>query len=144
MKILDLDGTFKKTICVGQDGSSSMFCHPYYLAFGKTSKNLYVSDNGSSVLYCVTLEGKIVYKYEDKEWRGGLGVFVDENDDAFICGRDSCNVQTVSVSGRKHGTFICDKDGIRRPQCVAVRKSDDTVVIGCHSNDKLFSFQLVL
>ena len=118
------------------------------LAINSASRRLYISDIGNpwhtpsvpSTLYCLTLDGRVVYKYQDTNWRNGKGVYVDKSGKVYVCGFNSNYVLVVLASGTKHQLLFFDKDGIRRPSCIALRKADKILMVGCCN--KLFTCKI--
>ena len=54
---------------------------------------------------------------------------------------NSNNVQVVAQTGEKHKTVLSDKDGIRDACCIAVRDTDDTVVISSFLSKDICTFK---
>ena len=46
------------------------------------------------------------------------------------------------TNGRKHGTMLSDKDGVKYPWSLAYRARDNTVIVGCDDTDQLACIQL--
>ena len=149
--VLDLDGNIKRTISIHQDGINLFLRCPFYLRINPVCRRLCVSDFGwplvyppvPSTLYCLTLDGDVVYSYQDSGWRGGGGVCVDDRDNnIFVCGQYSNNIQVVTQDGAKHKLLLTTNYGITQPSCIAVRPSDSTLVVGCWGCENLFMFDL--
>ena len=145
IRVLDGEGVVKKTIGI-DDYGRFMFHRPFYLKINPLNRKLFVSDYGNkpldpSSLYCLTLDGDVVYKYPNFGSLG-TGVSVDEGDNVFICCENSNNVEVVTRTGTWHETLLSEKDHIRQPQCIAVRKKDDTLVVGCCWNENLLVLSL--
>ena len=148
--VLDLDGNMKRTINIHQDGLNLFLRCPFYLSINPVSKKLYVSDFGGpsgyprvpSTLYCLTLDGDVVYSYQDSDWCWGGGVYVDDRDKVLVCGQYSNNIHVVTHDGAKDKVLLSAKDGITQPLCIAVRPSDSTLVVGCWGCENLSMFVL--
>ena len=54
----------------------------------------------------------------------------------------SYTIVVITPDGRKHGTLLSHKDGIKCPVSLAYRAIDNTVIVGCCS-DQLACIQLV-
>ena len=48
----------------------------------------------------------------------------------------------ITPDGRKHGTLLSDKDGVKYPYILAYRARDNTVIVGCYETDQLACIQL--
>ena len=148
--VLDLDGNMKRTINIRQDGLNLFLRCPFYLSINPVSKKLYVSDFGGpsgyprvpSTLYCLTLDGDVVYSYQDSDWCWGGGVYVDDRDKVLVCGQYSNNIHVVTHDGAKDKVLLSAKDSITQPLCIAVRPSDSTLVVGCWGCENLSMFVL--
>ena len=54
----------------------------------------------------------------------------------------SYTIVVITPDGRKHGTLLSDKDGIKWPVSLAYRTRDNTVMVGCDETDQLACIQL--
>ena len=115
----------------------------YYLGvcLAGSSPRAYLTDWNNSRVACFQLDGKMVYQYEDKELRVPNGIYVDSAGNSLVCDTDSHNVVVITADGRKHGELLTSKD-IRYPQCIDYRPEDNTLIVGCLDNSKLFVYKL--
>ena len=139
VRVLDLSGNLKRKLGINTDGSYQ-FEGPYYLTVSTTGK-IFVSDWSTSIITCMTPGGNIIYQYKDGDLRCPVALFVDAGDNIFVCGRDSHIVQVITADGRKYGALISAADGLRYPYSIAFRESDNTLVVGCLSNN-IFCYKL--
>ena len=146
VRVLDHNGVVKKTIGVNRDGSFMFKC-PYFVTVNPATMKLFVSDYGSylerpSTLFCLTWNGELVYKYQNPDLRNGRGLCINGDDIVMICGGHYHNVQVVRPEGTFHHTLLSSEEGLKKPCCIAVRKSDDTLVVGCWNSQYLLTFKL--
>ena len=141
VRVLDLSGNLKRKLGLNKDGSYQ-FQGPNYLSVSTTGKKIFVSDWSTSIITCMTQDGNIIYQYKDGDLRYPEALFVDAGDNIFVCGHDSHNVQVITADGRKYGTLISANDGFQRPYSIAFRESDNTLVVGCLSNNNIFCYKL--
>ena len=141
VRVLDLSGNLKRQLGVNKDGSYQ-FKGPYYLTVSTTGKKIFVSDEKTSIISCMTPDGNIVYQYKDDDLRYPEALFVDVGDNIFVCDRYSDNAQVITADGRKYGALISAADGLRYPYSIAFRESDNTLVVGCLSNNNIFCYKL--
>ena len=69
-------------------------------------------------------------------------MYVDDNDNAFICDFDNNTVNSITAKGRGHSNLLTQANGIIRPTSIAFRPSDGTMIIGCAGTKELFIFSL--
>ena len=141
VRIVDFNGNLTRRLGVNKNGSF-MFEMPYHLTVSQSSRNIYVSDRGKSTLTCLNSDGTVVYRYTDQNLEWARGVLTDIEDNVLVCGSSSYNVQIVTADGRKLSTLLTDKDGIEFPYSVAYKRTDNTLLVGCCSQEKLFVFTL--
>ena len=103
---------------------------------------VYLTDWDNSRVTCFQLDGEMVYQYQDKEQlERPLGIYVDSAGNSLVCGSDSNNVVVLTADGRKHGELLTSKD-TRNPKCIDNRPEDNTLIVGCRENSKLFVYKL--
>ena len=141
VRVLDLSGNLKRQLGVNKDGSYQ-FQRPHYLTVSTTGKKIFVSDCSTSIISCMTPDGNIIYQYWDGDLRNPRALFVDAGDNIFVCDLDSHNVQVITADGRKYGGLISANDGLHDPYSIAFRESDNTLVVGCLSNNNIFCYKL--
>ena len=141
VRVLDLSGNLKRKLGVDKD-RSYQFQRPHYLTVSTTGKKIFVSDWVTSVISCMTPDGNIIYEYKDGDLRNPKALFVDAGDNIFVCDRYSDNAQVITADGRKYGALISAADGLRYPYSIALRESDNTLVVGCLSNNNIFCYKL--
>ena len=141
VRVLDLSGNLKRQLGLNKDGSYQ-FQRPFYLTVSTTGKKIFVSDEKTSIISCMTPDGNTIYQYKDDDLRGPEALFVDAGDNIFVCGSGSHNVQVITADGRKYGTLISANDGIRYPFSIAFRESDNTLVVGKDGESNIFCYKL--
>lgn len=140
---LDMNGNLKRRIGVNQDGSY-MFTQPYYLTVSARSGKIFVADGTASTVTCLTSEGHMVYQYKDRDLKGPRGIYVDDEDNIIVCGKESSTVQVVTAAGKKHKTLLTAFDfGIIENPCpVAYRCTNRSLIIGFYGQNELYMFNL--
>ena len=142
VRVLDLCGNLKRKLGVNKDGSYQ-FQGPTYLTVSTTGKKIFVSDWEKAIISCMTPDGNIICQYKDGDLICPRALFVDAGDNIFVCDGGSHNVQVITADGRKYGTLISAYDGIRLPNSVAFRESDNTLVVGCLNQNNIFCYKLL-
>ena len=133
VRILDNNGNLKKRLGVNQD-KTFMFSLPYYLAVSVKSNKIYVTDAIRDTVTCLKSDGTVIFQYKDPELSTPRVLCVDDEDNVIVCGSDSHNIHVVTAAGKKSSVIIINKDGIKNPRCVAYRKTDHTLIVGCNDN----------
>ena len=141
VRVYDISGNVKKKLGVLKDGSF-MFRYPEYIAVSRASDKIFVSDGYDYVVYCITANGKTVYKYTDKELRKPRGLCVDEENNVIVCGRLTNNIQILTAAGKNHKTLF-SSERIWNPESVAFRTTDSVLVVSSETSGKLFVCKLV-
>ena len=136
---LDRAGNIMSKIVLTQSSSGCSFYR--CLCLTGSSPRVYLTDWSNSRVTCFQLDGKMVYQYEDKELRRPKGIYVDSAGNSLVCGTWSQNVVVITADGRKHGELLTSKD-IILPSCIDYRPQDNTLIVGCESNSKLFLYKL--
>ena len=137
---LDRAGNIMSKIVLTQSSSG---CSCYLgLCLAGSSPRVYLTDWENHRVTCLQLDGKMVYQYEDKEQlKRPNGIYVDSAGNSLVCGSGSDNVVVITADGRKHGELLTSKD-ITNPRCIDYRPEDNTLIVGCFDNSKLFVYKL--
>ena len=142
IRVLDIDGNERRRICKSKETATYMFKDPNYIAVSAFSGKIYVTDNLTHILTCLTSYGQLVYQYKDEEVQDPAGILVDSADNVFLCDLSSHTVHIITADGRKHGTLLSLEDGLNGQRVVAYRSSDNTLMVGCMHTEKLPCKQL--
>ena len=141
IRVLGLDGKVKRRLGVNQDGSF-MFTAPWYITVNSSGEKIFVSDYYKDTVTCMSVDGRVIYTYEDDSLRRPVGLLCDSEDNLLVCGGRSHNIQVLTADGKMHCTLLTASDGLKSPHSIAYRDSDNTLLVGCWGNDNLLSFQL--
>ena len=136
---LDRAGNIMSKIVLTQSSSGRSFYLGVCLA--GSIPRVYLTDWDNHRVTCFQLDGKMVYQYKDKELRRSNGIYVDSVGNSLVCGTGSHNVIVITADGRKHGELLTSKD-ITYPRCIDYRPEDNTLIVGCEGNSKLFVYKL--
>lgn len=139
--VYDFSGELRKKIRFNQKDYTIVI--PKYIALSKSENKLFVANETTNVVSCLTTDGKIVYEYKDYTLSRPQGLYVDEKDYVIACGGHSINIQVISSAGTKLKTLLPSEDKfIGKPQCVTFRPGDASLVVGCENNENLFVYTL--
>ena len=141
VQIFDLDGVRKRNIGDSLDGQY-MLKSPNFLVVSKSSKRIFLSDDVTSTVTCMSLEGDIIYQCKDSELKGLAGLYVDAHDNAVVCDTDSARVISITQNGRQYGDLVSSTDGLSQPYSIAYRDWDNTLLVGCYYKNNVFCFKL--
>ena len=139
--VLDMQGNIKRRLGTNQDGSN-LFTNPNYITVSASGEKIFVSDSGTHSVACLTPSGTVIYTYKDGDISWPRGLICDSGDNVLVCGWGSHNVHTISPDGNKYCTLLKSKDGLNNPYSIAYKGSEDTLIVGCLSSNKLLLFKL--
>ena len=141
VRVLGLDGKVKRRLGVNQDGSF-MFTEPFYITVNSSGEKIFVSDYAKQTVTCMSVDGRVIYTYDDGSMRRPEGLLCDSEDNILVCGGATNNVQVLTADGKRNCTLLTASDGVKWPYCIAYRDNDNTLLVGCADNNNLQSFQL--
>ena len=137
---LDRTGNIISKIVLTQASSGLSWHHG--LCLTGSNPRVYLTDYLNDRVTCFQLDdGKMVYQYEDQGLASPNGIYVDSAGNSIVCGHGSHNVVVITADGRKHGELLTNKD-ISYPRCVDYRPGDNTLIVACGQNSKLFVYKL--
>ena len=142
IRILDMSCNERRRISLSRVMATYMLKTPLYIAVSAFSGKIFITDLETETLTCLTSDGQLVYQFNDVELGGTRGILVDSADNVLLCYSRSYTIVVITPDGRKHGTLLSDKDGIKRPVTLAYRTRDTTVMVGCYNTDQLACIQL--
>ena len=87
------------------------------------------------------LDGKMVYQHEDKKLKSPSGIYVDSAGNSLVCGTWSHKDVILTADGRKQRELLTSKV-VSYPRCIDYRPEDNTLIVGCWDNSKLFVYKL--
>ena len=138
VRVLDLKGNIIRKLGVNRDGSY-LFSYPICLSVSASSGKVFVIDNWDNTVTCLGFGGNVVYKYKNVILSGVLGVCIDDQDNAMVCGKESNNVLIITAEGKLHASALTASDRVKSPQCVSFRRSDNILIVGCANSKSLIT-----
>lgn len=136
IRVLGLDGTLKRRVPIDKNSS------PWYITLSPSREKIFFNDSKTKMVTCMTVDGQIVYQYEDDNLKDARGMYCDTYDNLFVCDLNSNNVQVVAPDGKSCGTLITDADGLDCPESIAYRDSDNELIIGRDGFDDLLVYKM--
>ena len=136
IRVLGLDGTEKRRVPMDMNSSTN------YITLSPSGKKLFFTDFNTDIVTCMSVDGKIVYKYTDGNLKNTRGMFCDSEDNLFVCCLGSNTVQAITADGKSGGTLLTSSDGLDRPYSIAYRSSDDELIVGCDGLDHLLVYKM--
>ena len=144
VRVLDKQGNIKRRLGVTNTWlvpikkPTFLFSEPDCITVNRAGDKVFVSDYGNHTVTCMTVDGSNIYTYKNIDLRCPTGLYCDDNDNILVCGYGSNNIQMIDAGGHKAGTVVTAKDGLRRPESIAFRKSDNTLIVGCFVQNNIF------
>lgn len=129
IRVLGLDGTFKRHIPIERNS------YPDNITVAPSREKIFYTDRKTQTITCMTVDGRIVYKYRDENLKDARGIYCDLEDNLFVCGQISNNVYAITADGKSCGKLLTVNDGLRWPECIAYRSSENELIIGCLNSD---------
>ena len=130
----------------GSNEDRLRFITPYYVAVNRDGSTIYVSDMATGTITALTTTGDILFQYTSPDSDGLWSIkqmYIDSQSNILVCGLDTHNVQIITGAGQKYKTMLISSDGLRKPEGIAYRSSDGTLVVGCIRQNALCVFKLV-
>ena len=141
IRILDMSCNERRRISLSRVMGTYMIKTPLYIAVSAFSGKIFIADLETDTLTCLTSDGQLVYQYKEQRLGCPGGILVDSADNVLLCYDGSHTIVVITTDGRKHGTLLSDKECIKWPGALAYRARDNTVMVGCDS-DQLACIQL--
>ena len=141
IRILDMSCNERRRISLSQVMGAFTLKEPRYIAVNAFSRKIFITNLETEILTCLTSDGQLVYQYKDQRLGWPRGILVDSADNVLLCYYDSHTIVVITPDGRKHGTLLSGKDGVKCPSSLAYRARDNTVIVGCYT-DQLACIQL--
>ena len=141
VRVLDQQGNLKRRLGVNKD-ESFLFSVPFYITVNTAGDKVFVSDYNKLTITCMTVDGSIIYQYQDKDLKNPGGLCCDDGDNILVCGRNSNNVQMITADGKKAGTILSAADGLKTPYSITFMKIDNALVVGCRAPNDIFIYNL--
>ena len=141
IRILDMSCNEKRRISLSRKMGTCVVWTPWCIAVSAFSGKIFITDQETETLTCLTSDEQLVYQYKGQRLGRPIGILVDSADNVLLCYYDSQTIVVITPDGMKHGTLLSDKDGVKWPVSLAYRTRDNTVMVGCVS-DQLACIQL--
>ncbi|XP_052100891.1 uncharacterized protein LOC127734900 [Mytilus californianus] len=81
---------------------------PYLSYF---DEKIYIAQWKENVVYCYTMTGKMIWKYQHADIRGPEGITIDNYGNLFVCGFYSKNISVISPNG-EHSRNLLNLTGV--------------------------------
>ena len=141
IRILDMSCNERRRISLSREMGTYMLKKPMYIAVSAFSGKIFITDLETETLTCLTSDGQLVYQYKGQSYGCPGGILVDSADNVLLCDCVHNTIVVITPGGRKHGTLLSQKDCMEYPRSLAYRARDNTVIVGCWS-DQLVCIQL--
>ena len=142
IRILDMSCNERRRISLSRVMGTYVVKTPRFIAVSAFSGKIFITDLETVRLTCLTSDGQLVYQYKEQRLGWPRGILVDSADNVLLCYSKSHTIVVITPDGRKHGTLLSRKDGVKYPQTLAYRARDNTVIVGCYKTDQLACIQL--
>ena len=130
IRVYDLEGKYLGKEYDINHSSTKAFVSPICFIVSCLGDKVYVSDEDTHAVSCLSVDGRMLFQYKDDELQRPVGLFVDNTDNVIVCGANNNNLQVITSAGKKHNILLTSKLRISNPMCVGVRPTDGTLVVG--------------
>ncbi|XP_052776979.1 uncharacterized protein LOC128214515 isoform X2 [Mya arenaria] len=139
VEVMTLDGHIISTFQT--DDRRQLFKEPYYLTVSaSTPPTLHVSDNDAHTVLQLTLDGKVLRKYQDIRLIRPRAVVKVGPGQLLVCGYTSHNVMLLTERDGKMAEILGKKNGLTKPNSVSFCPHTRAIVVGMRRNDSLKVF----
>ncbi|XP_052818178.1 uncharacterized protein LOC128244201 [Mya arenaria] len=139
IEVMTLDGHIISAF--HKDDGRQFFQAPYYLTVSASIlPTLYVSDSDTNTGLQLSLDGKVLREYRDKQLIRPESVVEVGPGQIIVCGRDIHNVLLLSERYGKMTEILGQKDGLTKPFFVTFCPHTRAIVVGMRDNNSLNVF----
>ncbi|XP_052815332.1 uncharacterized protein LOC128242281 [Mya arenaria] len=136
IEVISLDGHILSTFRIN-DGNY-LFQTPNFLTVSaSTTPTLYVSDNATNTVLQLSMNGRVLQKYRDKQLLSPQSVVAVCPGQLLVCGQSSNNVMLLTERDGKLTEILGQKDGLINPYSVAFCPRTRAIVVCVFMNDSL-------
>lgn len=130
VEVLDYYGEVLQRICAISRGST-VFMQPWYVsvAYENSEEVIVVSDYGTHTMTKLTMTGKVLQTYTDKNLKAPRGLSTAQNGH-LLCSSWTHEVQVMSPSG-KITTLLDKQDGIESPRTLCFVATQNILYVSC-------------
>lgn len=141
LQIRNKNGQIIRTIADDVHGED-LFIAPLYVNVDQSSGKIYVSDNGQNTVFCLNLDGKILFKVSNEIFGSPKKLTVDDEGDCIVCASLYDKIVLVGtglVSSRMSGKAKLEvwMQDCARPQSVSMRWEDHTAIVGMNKSNEI-------
>ena len=139
VRVYATTGNMVKSFFLNGLGSHNLK-HPDYIGVSRSGEKIVVSDSATNTLMCVTEDKKLVYEFQDPQLLSPKGIYVDENDNVIVCGKDSANIHVITSGAKQHKVLASTMHFT--PLSVTFRPSSGVLVVGLYKEEEMIYFKL--
>ena len=88
-----------------QQKRSFMLTMPYFITVNRSGEKIFVSDYGTNMVTCMSVDGHVIYAYKDVRMGGPGDLLCYAEDNILVCGRGN-NVQVLTADCQRHCTLL--------------------------------------
>ncbi|XP_052102905.1 uncharacterized protein LOC127736408 [Mytilus californianus] len=96
-----------------------------------------------AAIYCCSLDGKLMWKFQNDKYRNLYHVTIDDDDNIYVTDRDTSTVIVVSADGRHNREILTQSDGLYRPTGIHFDKNENVMLVCNENNRKAFLFDVI-
>lgn len=117
----------------------ALFAYPEHIATDSDQSVLYVSDSRMHMVIAVTVEGCLLFRYQNKRLRYPAGLATDNQGYIYVCGKDSHNVHQISKTG-EFVRILMDESEVDAPRAICFEPEGESLIVTDVSNTNCDEF----
>ncbi|CAC5405962.1 unnamed protein product [Mytilus coruscus] len=130
--VMDLTGQEIRTTCIPLPSDDILDI--------TVDRNRLVCISVRSIYYC-SLDGKLIWKFEDDEYQDLRGVTTDVEGSVYVTNYMTKTVVVISDDGQRYRDLLTESDGLDDPSGIYFDKNDNSLLV-CHFGGKVFLFDV--
>ncbi|XP_052819104.1 uncharacterized protein LOC128244973 [Mya arenaria] len=133
IEVRSIDGCMISTLQI--DDGKQLFRLPYCITVSSFKQpSLYVPDALDNTVLQMSLDGKVLRRYQDKQLNSPESVVEVGPGQLLVCGKGSNNVMLLTERDGKMIEILGGKDGLYQPYSVAFCPQTRCIVVGMENN----------
>lgn len=115
---------------------------PCSIELNNTADRIYITDFMTSTIKCLSNDGDLIYQHTDVAMKNPTSLFLDGEENVFVCGRWHHNVTAVTSDGENQGTLLNKDDGLNHPLSISFRDFDGILAVSLTDQSEILIFKL--
>ncbi|CAC5385844.1 unnamed protein product [Mytilus coruscus] len=97
---------------------------------------------GYTSIYCCSLDGKLIWKFEKDKFQDLDGVTTDNDGNVYVTDYNTNTVVVISDDGQHHRELLTKSDGLNEPRGIYFDKKENILLVCNYLDGKAFLFDV--